>query len=100
MGELDSRTLFQDRRELNHFQSYLIVFALYSAYLIMAIPSSAILKRVGFKRGIMYGFFCTALGALIFIPAAWWRSYPVFLAGSFVIGRRVRRCCRRPPILM
>ena len=72
--------------ELNHFQSYLIVFALYSAYLIMAIPSSAILKRVGFKRGIMYGFFCTALGALIFIPAAWWRSYPVFLAGSFVIG--------------
>ena len=36
--------------ELNHFQSYLIVFALYSAYLIMAIPSSAILKRVGSAR--------------------------------------------------
>lgn len=72
--------------ELNHFQSYLIVFFLYSAYLIMALPSSALLKKVGFKRGIMYGFFCTALGALIFIPAAYWRSYPVFLAGSFVIG--------------
>ncbi len=72
--------------ELNHFQSYLIVFALYSAYLIMAFPASGILKRVGYKRGIMYGFFCTALGALIFIPAAWLRSYGVFLAGSFVIG--------------
>lgn len=72
--------------ELNHFQSYLIVFALYSAYLIMAIPSSIILKKVGFKRGIMYGFFTAALGAFIFVPAAYFRSYSVFLLGSFVIG--------------
>lgn len=72
--------------ELNNFESYLIVFAMYSAYLIMAIPSSFILKRIGFKRGIMYGLFCTALGASIFIPAAYERSYPIFLLGSFVIG--------------
>lgn len=72
--------------ELNHFQSYLIVFAMYFAYLIMAIPAGNILKALGYKRGIMYGFFTVALGALIFLPAAWWRSYPLFLAGSFVMG--------------
>ncbi len=72
--------------ELNHFQSYLIVFTLYLAYLIMAIPASRIFKALGYKRGIMYGFFTVALGALIFIPAAYVRSYGVFLLGSFIIG--------------
>lgn len=72
--------------ELNHFQSYLIVFAMYLAYLIMALPAGNILKRLGYKRGIMLGFFTLALGALIFIPAAWFRSYEVFLLGSFVMG--------------
>ncbi len=72
--------------ELNHFQSYLIVFTLYLAYLIMALPASNILKALGYKRGIMYGFFTVALGALVFIPAAYLRSYPVFLLGSFIIG--------------
>lgn len=72
--------------ELNHFQSYLIVFSLYLAYLILAVPAAGILKRIGYKRGIMYGFFTVALGALTFIPAALMGSYPVFLLGSFVIG--------------
>ncbi|GHU99556.1 glucose/galactose MFS transporter [Bacteroidia bacterium] len=72
--------------ELNHFQSYLIVFTLYLAYLLMTMPAANILRTLGYKRGIMYGFFTVALGALIFIPAAWLRSYPVFLVGSFVIG--------------
>jgi len=72
--------------ELSYFESYLIVFIQYCAYLIMAIPASIILKKTGFKLGIMYGFFCTALGAAIFIPAAYMRSYPVFLIGAFFIG--------------
>lgn len=72
--------------ELNHFQSYLIVFAMYFAYLIMALPAGSMLKRLGYKRGIMLGFFTVALGALTFIPAAIYRSYPLFLTGSFVMG--------------
>jgi glucose/galactose transporter len=72
--------------ELTHFQSYLIVFAMYFAYLIMALPAGSMLKRIGYKRGIMLGFFTVALGALTFIPAAWLRSYPLFLLGSFVMG--------------
>ncbi len=72
--------------ELNHFQSYLVTFSFYIAYLVMSVPSSYLLKRIGFKKGIMTGFWVMSLGAFIFIPAAWTRTYEVFLAGLFTIG--------------
>ena len=52
----------------------------------MAIPSGVLLKKVGFKRGIMYGFMLTALGAFLFVPAALARQFEIFLAGLFSIG--------------
>lgn len=72
--------------ELTHFQSYLVTFSFYIAYLVMSIPASYVLKRAGFKKGIMYGFFCMATGALLFVPAALMRTYVVFLVGLFSIG--------------
>ena len=72
--------------ELNTVQSLLVAFAFYIAYFIMAIPASYLLKAVGFKKGIMIGFWIMALGALIFIPAALTRTYGVFLLGLFSIG--------------
>ena len=52
----------------------------------MAIPSGILLKKVGFKRGIMYGFMLTALGAFLFVPAALVRQFEIFLIGLFSIG--------------
>lgn len=72
--------------ELTHFESYFVAFAFYIAYFIMAIPSGILLKKVGFKRGIMYGFMLTALGAFIFVPAALSRQFEIFLIGLFSIG--------------
>lgn len=72
--------------ELTHFESYFVAFAFYIAYLVLSIPAAWVLKKVGYKRGIMYGFFCMALGALLFVPAALGRTYGVFLTGLFVIG--------------
>src|ERR1700710_2624399 len=69
--------------ELTHFQSYLVTFAFYISYFFMSVPSSYLLKRIGFKRGMMIGFFTMALGAFIFIPAALNRTYEIFLAGLF-----------------
>ena len=56
--------------ELNHFESYLVTFSFYIAYLVMSIPSSYLLKKIGFKKGIMAGFWLMSLGAAIFITAA------------------------------
>jgi len=72
--------------ELSNFQSYLVAFAFYISYFIMSVPSSFLLKRIGFKKGIMLGLWVMAAGALIFVPAALNRTYWVFLLGLFTIG--------------
>jgi len=72
--------------ELSNFQSYLVAFAFYISYFIMAIPSSMLLKRTGFKKGMMIGFFTMAVGAFIFVPSALTRTYALFLMGLFTIG--------------
>lgn len=70
----------------DNFQSYLVTFAFYISYFIMSVPSSYLLKKVGFKKGMMIGFMSMALGAFIFVPAAYTRTYEIFLLGLFTIG--------------
>src|SRR6516162_3119417 len=65
--------------ELTNFQSYLVAFAFYIAYFIMSVPSSYLLKRTGFKKGMMIGFWTMAFGAFLFVPAALTRTYEIFL---------------------
>jgi FHS family L-fucose permease-like MFS transporter len=72
--------------ELNNFESYLVAFSFYISYLVMAIPSAWVLKLSGYKKGMALGLLMMALGALIFIPAAISRAYPLFLTGLFIQG--------------
>lgn len=72
--------------QLTDTESYLVGTAFFAAYFFMSIPSSYILKFAGFKKGMSIGLFVMALGALLFIPAAQARSYPLFLSGLFIIG--------------
>lgn len=72
--------------ELTHFESYFVAFAFYIAYFILSVPAAYVLKKFGYKRGIMYGFFCMSIGALLFVPAALTRTYGIFLTGLFAMG--------------
>ncbi len=72
--------------ELTNFQSYLVAFAFYISYLVMSMPSSYLLKRVGYKKGILVGFWIMSLGAFLFVPAAYGRTYYIFLLGLFTLG--------------
>ena len=67
-------------------QSYLVTFAFYIAYLVMTIPASFLLNKVGFKRGVEIGLWLLAAGALLFWPAAMTRSYAMFLCALFTMG--------------
>ncbi|HLZ16071.1 MAG TPA: sugar MFS transporter [Cyclobacteriaceae bacterium] len=67
-------------------QSYLVATAFFIAYTVMAIPSSLVLKRTGYKKGMAIGLFIMSIGAVIFIPAASNREFSLFLVGLFVIG--------------
>ena len=72
--------------ELSNFRSYLVTFAFYISYFVMSVPSSYLLKSVGFKKGMMIGFWVMAIGAFIFVPAALSRTYEIFLFGLFTLG--------------
>ena len=70
----------------SNLQAYLVAFAFYISYFIMALPSAWLLQKTGFKNGMAWGLIVMALGALIFIPAAQTRIYNLFLLGLFVQG--------------
>jgi glucose/galactose transporter len=68
------------------FQSYLVATAFFIAYTVMAIPSSYVLKKTGYKKGMSLGLFIMAAGAILFVPAAEARNFDMFLVGLFIIG--------------
>jgi len=68
------------------FQSYLVATAFFIAYTVMAIPSSYVLRKTGYKKGMSLGLFVMAAGAILFVPAAEARNFDLFLVGLFIIG--------------
>jgi len=72
--------------ELTDFQAYFVTAAFYISYFVMALPSSLLLKKTGFKMGMSVGLWVMAVGAVVFIPAAISRTYGLFLTGLFVQG--------------
>ena len=77
---------FKQAFSLSTVGSNLVAFAFFISYTLMAIPSSALLKRTGFKNGMSMGLLVMAVGTVIFVPAAKIVSYPLFLVGLFLIG--------------
>jgi FHS family L-fucose permease-like MFS transporter len=72
--------------DLTTTQSLYVASAFFAAYFVMGIPSSIILKKTGYKKGMSLGLLTMAVGAALFIPAAESRNYSLFLTGLFVIG--------------
>ena len=72
--------------QLSDFQALFVAFAFYISYTVMALPSAWVLKKTGFKNGMMVGLWVMAIGTIIFIPAALARTYLIFLLGLFVMG--------------
>lgn len=71
---------------LTHFQASLVDSAVFIAYFFLAIPAGMIMKRYGYKSGILVGLSLFALGCFLFIPAANTISYPFFLGALFVLS--------------
>ncbi len=72
--------------QLNNSQSTLIDVAIFFAYFLMAIPAGMILRKWGYKKGIIAGLILSGIGAVMFLPAANSRTYELFLLALFVIG--------------
>ncbi|SFP08487.1 glucose/galactose transporter [Chitinophaga sp. YR627] len=72
--------------QLTIAEALLVTFASYLGYFFLAIPSSFIIKKTGFKNGMAYSLVIIAAGCLIFIPAANTRNFGLFLTGLFIQG--------------
>ena len=72
--------------ELTDAQSYLVASASYISFVVMALPASYIINKIGYKKGMSLGLIIMAVGALLFIPAANARTYWVFLVAIFIQG--------------
>lgn len=71
---------------LSHFQASLVDSAVFVAYFFLAIPAGLIMKKYGYKSGILVGLSLFALGCFLFIPAANTISYPFFLGALFILS--------------
>jgi len=72
--------------ELTNMQSFFVASASYISFVVMALPASYIIEKIGYKKGMSLGLFVMAIGALVFIPAANARTYWIFLMGIFIQG--------------
>ncbi|MBS1948097.1 MAG: MFS transporter [Bacteroidetes bacterium] len=86
--------VFKDKLHLEQWQSQMVSFAFYVAYTIGSIiyffvskaAGEDILNKIGFKNGIAIGLVISALGTLLFYPAAQTASFPIMITGLFIVG--------------
>ncbi|MGZ3755986.1 MAG: L-fucose:H+ symporter permease [Mucilaginibacter sp.] len=71
---------------LTTVQATLVDSAVFAAYFLMAIPAGFIMKKYGYKSGIIIGLLTFALGSFLFVPAANTQSYTFFLVALFIIA--------------
>jgi MFS transporter, FHS family, L-fucose permease len=72
--------------DLNYTKASLIQFAFFSAYFIFSIPSAKIVDAIGYKKTMVVGLVTTGIGALLFLPAAKFASYPFFLGALMILA--------------
>jgi MFS transporter, FHS family, L-fucose permease len=77
---------FQTALDLTRAQAGIVDSAFYIGYFVMAIPAGIVMRRYGYKNGILVGLMFFSLGALLFYPAAEMRVYGFFLFALFVIA--------------
>src|SRR5690242_10569221 len=77
---------FQDVFHITKLRSTWLQVAYFGGYCIMALPAGFIMKRFGYKRGIILGLCLYALGALLFYPSAMIADYHFFLISIFILA--------------
>lgn len=75
--------------DLSYTQAALIQFCFFGAYGLTSIPSSKLIERVGYQKGMVIGFVITAIGCLLFFPAVSFHTYGLFLMALFVLASGV-----------
>lgn len=77
---------FQEGFEITKTKSALVQCMVYGGYFIMALPAGRIIRKWGYKTGVIVGLLLYGIGALLFIPGEHLMSFEFFLVCLFIIG--------------
>lgn len=86
--------VFKEKLNLEQWQSQMVSFAFYVAYtvgsiiyfIVSKIIGGDLLNKIGYKNGISLGLVISALGSLLFYPAAEQASFNLMITGLFIVG--------------
>src|ERR1700694_2042891 len=77
---------FQDTLNITRSRSTLLQAAYFGAYFLIALPAGLFMNKYGYKKGIILGLLCYAIGAFLFYPAAEQKSFNFFLLALFILA--------------
>ncbi|CRF48021.1 Homolog of fucose/glucose/galactose permeases, partial [Helicobacter heilmannii] len=75
--------------ELSHTEAALVQFCFFGAYFITGGLFGKLLEKIGYPAGVVGGFLLSAIGCILFYPAASTASYPIFLGALFILASGV-----------
>ena len=78
--------LLKKALDISSGESYLVITATFSAFLIFGYPASVVISKIGYKLTMALSFLMFAIGFYLFIPSAKMESLPLFLLASFISG--------------
>jgi FHS family L-fucose permease-like MFS transporter len=71
---------------LDYTQVMMVQFCFFSAYFVFAYPFGKLVERIGYQKTMVTGLCTSAVGALLFLPAALVASFPIFLGALIVVA--------------
>lgn len=77
---------FMKAFEISRFQAGLVQSAFYLGYFLLSLPAALVMRRFGYKTGLLVGLVLYGAGTFLFWPAARMQSYNFFLFALFVIA--------------
>lgn len=76
---------FQTVMELSTFEASWVQFAFYGGYATMAVPAALFIRKYSYKSGILLGLGLYAVGAFLFIPAAYMQNFIFFCLSLYIL---------------
>jgi len=77
---------FQETFDMSKAQSAFLQFSVYAGYFLMSLPAGVIMRKAGYKKGLLTGLLMFAFGALLFIPACFMHSPLPFFVALFILA--------------
>ncbi|WP_105169533.1 sugar MFS transporter [Pseudoalteromonas sp. T1lg23B] len=72
--------------DLNYTEAMMIQFCFFSAYFIVSLPAGVLVKKLGYKNGVLTGLVVASIGCMLFYPAVVVHEYWLFLGALFVLA--------------